>query len=741
MSVTRKLLLIVLFPLLFALGLLYVIMDGQRNDNTVMKQMLHNAELMSECSQFMGRLQMERLKIISDKQDANDISKIQQESDQQWLRLEEKLAQGKIKKQNVLDDVKKIGGDLHHLRTHDSATPQDYTALINRLMALQIEIVNSKTTRGFGKQMLNIAILETSRESANQLNVQLFQVLNADKPLTDENWKRIDKLAGEINAGLLSPALVLSNDNKLRLEKAMQGKAWQQVNDCIYNILINNQNLNIPCSATPFSEANQLRIQVIEELIDISIDNMVKSIGMQLDDDVRQSRILVVLLSLALISIAFFAYRIATSILTPIKNTTALLREISEGEGNLTQRLKVASSDEIGDLANYFNQFVSKLQTIIGQVQWQSKRVSETAGRVNEVVSSIDQNTVILDTHSIEVVHSVEQAKGNVAGVAEAINQINENAHSVAVSSNVVADSLKATADSVSSLSENLGQLSHAGQEMNLGMNTVASAIEEMTASLSEVAHNASQASHVANQAQKEARSASTTINILDSNAQKIGSVLDLIRAVASQTNLLALNATIEAASAGEAGKGFAVVANEVKELAKQTSQATEEIRQQVESIQINTQSSMNAIHVVVSVIDEINTLNSNIAAAVEEQTATTNEISRNVVGVASSARGVSGSVEQMAQAASMVNGNVQKATQSVQTIESNIQALAQQTRQIVEHSNHAVLGMNAMAESIQGVQAINQSVRNSTHQGREVVAECENLSQELLGQVGQFRI
>ncbi len=141
----------------------------------------------------------------------------------------------------------------------------------------------------------------------------------------------------------------------------MQGKEWQQVNDCIYNYLVNNQSLNNQCSATQFSEANQIHIQVIEELINVSVDNMVKSIGRQIDDDVHQSRILVVLLSLGLIGIAFFAYRIATAILLPIKSTTALLREISEGEGDLTQRLKVASNDEIGALANYFNQFVSKL--------------------------------------------------------------------------------------------------------------------------------------------------------------------------------------------------------------------------------------------------------------------------------------------------------------------------------------------------------------------------------------------
>lgn len=741
MSVARKLLLIVLCPLLFALGLLYVIVDSRRSENAVMTQMLRNAELMSECSQFMGSLQKERMMVLASSQDANGIAKAQLESDQQWIRLQERLPQGKIKKQDVLDDVAKIGEELRRIRTHASATTQDYSAVITRLMALQSEIVNSKTTRGFGKQMLNVAILESSRESASLLDAQLYQVLSADKPLMDAEWKRIDKLAAETNSGLSSPALVLAKEDKQKLQEAMRGNDWQQANACVFNILVNTKEPANLCSAELFSSANQVRIQVIEELIDASVGNMVKNIGAQLDDDVRQARMLAVALMLGLIGIAFFAYRIATAVLAPIKNTTALLREISEGEGDLTRRLNVASRDEIGALANYFNLFVSKLQTIVGQVKLQSNRVSETAVRVHEVVSSIDKNTVALDARSIEVTNSVEQARGNVAGVAGTISQINENAHSVAVSSNVVADSLKAAADSVSALSGDLGQLSEAGREMNLGMNTVAAAIEEMSASLSEVAQNASQASKVANQAQSEARSASATINILDGNAQKIGTVLDLIRGVASQTNLLALNATIEAASAGDAGKGFAVVANEVKELAKQTSLATEEIRQQVESIQLNTHSSMTAINAVVSVINEINTLNSNIAAAVEEQTATTNEISRNVVGVAGAAREVGGSVERMAQVAGVVNGNVQKAAQGVQTIESNIQSLAQQTRQIVEHSNQAVHGMDAMAEGIQSVQAINESVRNSTRQGKEVVAECDSLSRELLGQVGQFRV
>ncbi len=154
---------------------------------------------------------------------------------------------------------------------------------------------------------------------------------------------------------------------------------------------------------------------------------------------------------------------------------------------------------------------------------------------------------------------------------------------------------------------------------------------EEMTASIREIAKNANEAARVATQAVKVAETTNSTVGKLGESSAEIGKVIKVITSIAQQTNLLALNATIEAARAGEAGKGFAVVANEVKELAKETAKATEDISQKIEAIQTDTRGAVAAIGQIGTIINQINDIQNTIASAVEEQTATTNEISRNV--------------------------------------------------------------------------------------------------------------
>jgi len=181
---------------------------------------------------------------------------------------------------------------------------------------------------------------------------------------------------------------------------------------------------------------------------------------------------------------------------------------------------------------------------------------------------------------------------------------------------------------------------------------TVATGIEELEASIREIAKNAGDAARVATRAVEVAGSTTTTIDKLGVSSGEIGKVIKVITSIAQQTNLLALNATIEAARAGEAGKGFAVVANEVKELAKETARATEDIGQKIEAIQEDTEGAVAAIAEISSVISKINDIQTTIASAVEEQTATTNEISRNVAEAAKGSTEIASAVTGVAEAA-----------------------------------------------------------------------------------------
>ncbi len=194
--------------------------------------------------------------------------------------------------------------------------------------------------------------------------------------------------------------------------------------------------------------------------------------------------------------------------------------------------------------------------------------------------------------------------------------------------------------------------VSAAAEQVSRNVGTVATGTEEMGASIREIAKSANEAARVATSAVRVADKTNATVAKLGESSAEIGNVIKVITSIAQQTNLLALNATIEAARAGEAGKGFAVVANEVKELAKQTARATEDISRKIEAIQTDTKGAVEAIAQIGTIINQINDIQNTIASAVEEQTATTGEISRNVTEAAKGSNEIAQNITGVAQAA-----------------------------------------------------------------------------------------
>jgi len=262
----------------------------------------------------------------------------------------------------------------------------------------------------------------------------------------------------------------------------------------------------------------------------------------------------------------------------------------------------------------------------------------------------------------------IQSISGSAMQVASASEQLNATSQQITANS----EETSAQADVVNK----------SAQAVSQNLQTVATGAEEMGASIKEIAKNATEAARVATSAVRVAETTTATVSKLGDSSTEIGQVIKVITSIAQQTNLLALNATIEAARAGEAGKGFAVVANEVKELAKETAKATEDISRKIEAIQTETKAAVDAIGTISGVIHQINDISSTIATAVEEQNATTNEMSRNVSEAAQGSNEITSNIAGVAQAAESTSrgaGDTQKASQQLVETSAELRRLVEQ--------------------------------------------------------------
>ena len=311
-----------------------------------------------------------------------------------------------------------------------------------------------------------------------------------------------------------------------------------------------------------------------------------------------------------------------------LQHTKEVMQDLATDDADLTIRLPVTTQDEVDQLMEWCNVFIARMQ-----------RAIKTIGENSQALS------------------------GSSAELTQVSGQMGENAQETANQAGLVAT---------------------ASEQVNANVDMVATGAEEMSASIREIAQNASEAARVTAEAVQVAQGASSTIAKLGESSTEIGNVIKVITSIAEQTNLLALNATIEAARAGEAGKGFAVVANEVKELAKQTAQATEDIGQKIATTQSDAQGAVQAIEQVSEIISKINDIANTIASAVEEQSATTNEMGRNVGEAARGTSEIGQNIAYLATAAEGAKGSasaVQSAAQGLAQMAANLERLVGQFR------------------------------------------------------------
>ena len=449
----------------------------------------------------------------------------------------------------------------------------------------------------------------------------------AANKIFDSDWEEIGKDVARLDE--LSPKWSLQANRDRLADVKKQLPALREVQEAAMKHAVGSERDAIikagnefADKATPITEAMKAPLGEVAD----SNDKLLLQETEEMNAESRSMNLTMAITTFAALGIGIF---VAVSLSRGIAGATQSLLVQAEAiaAGDLTREdLKVRSQDELGDLTTAINKM---------------------SGSLKSIILSISENAM---------------------QVASASEELNTTSQQITANS----EETSAQADVVSK----------AAQSVSQNLQTVATGAEEMGASIKEIAKNATEAAKVATSAVKVAETTTVTVSKLGESSCEIGQVIKVITSIAQQTNLLALNATIEAARAGEAGKGFAVVANEVKELAKETARATEDISRKIEAIQTDTKAAVDAIASISGVIHQINDISSTIATAVEEQDATTNEMSRNVSEAANGSGEITSNIARVAEAAQGTTRgatDTQKASQQLVETSTQLRRLVEQ--------------------------------------------------------------
>jgi methyl-accepting chemotaxis protein len=472
----------------------------------------------------------------------------------------------------------------------------------------------------------------------------------------DSAWEDIGKDVARLDE--LSPQWTLQLNRDRLTEVKQELPSLRETQEALMNQVKSGGRGAVEKAGNEFADqATAITEAIKQPLGDMadSLATLIKESTEQMNAQMRLMKQTIAVTTFVAVAIGFF---VAIFLSRGISSATqSVLRQAEAiAAGDLTREdLKVRSQDELGNLTVAINQMSGSLKRMILAITQNAMQVASASQQLSSTSQQITANS--------------EDASAQAEVVSKATHHVSQN------------------------------------------LQTVATGAQEMGTSIRDIAKNATEAARIATSAVAAAQTANTTVSKLGESSAEIGQVIKVITAIAEQTNLLALNATIEAARAGEAGKGFAVVANEVKELAKKTAKATEDISRKIETIQVDTKAAVISIGTITEVIHQINGISSTIATAVEEQNATTNEMARNVTEAAQGSdeitKNIAG-VAQVAESTSRGAADTQKAAQQLVETSAELRRLVEQfkinTNEINSNGNElgvvAITGQSKAAHS-----------------------------------------
>jgi len=436
------------------------------------------------------------------------------------------------------------------------------------------------------------------------------------------------------------------------------------------------------------------------------------------------------------LTVAFFITRAITG---PVLKISEFMKQF--GNGDLSGEVTIDATDEIGQMANDLGGSVISLRDMIKAISENTIALSEASDELSTVSNQMASSAEEMNSQADMVAAASEELSVSVGTVATTIEQSSSNVSNISAMTEEMSTVFQTIADSSRKTADNVSRMADSGGEMSIQIDTVATAVEEMTTSLNEVAKNTSKANRISQEASGQTLQINQQMEVLVASSKKIGKVVGLIKDIADQTNMLALNATIEAAGAGEAGKGFAVVAGEVKELARQSADATDEIAGQIEEIQTSIGDGVQAIEAINKVINEIAGINEMIASSVEEQTATANEISRSLATSVTSVKNVADDANESAQLVQEIAKSVDETSQSATEIARNVEELLNGVKEIARSSSEASNGVNDISRNIQEISTASRQTAISASETSQSSGRLNKIASALTGAVSRFKL
>ena len=691
MKISQKLVILTAIPLIAFFIVSLVFIKNNIDESNIVSDMANNTKLLMAVSDLIHELQRERgrTSIYLSGGSREDMEGQRKSTDSKIPSVTSALNTSTISSQiktntaEAISEIEKVRSTANQKGPAKDVV-DTYGKIISAFMSTETTIANSKTTRGFGKALTTIIILETAKENAGKLRATVSGVLTADKPFDEELFTRLITFKANIDANLDSKAIVLSSTAKTLLEDSRKSEAWAGVNKVFNVVLTKSKDGEFGISGKDFFATITKVIDDMYSVRNKEVESIVNNLSI-IQDEIASTLLKVYFsLGLILLLVLISAFFLARSITAPINHIISYSKDVASG--NLNATLVERFSHDLGVLQASLEAMVENLKSKILEAERNSSIASEQTEKALLAMKEADVARQKAESAKAE---GMLQAAHQLEGVVEIVASASEQ------------------------LSAQVEQSSRGSEEQSGRVRETATAMEEMNATVLEVARNAQQAADVSHQARQQALEGSKIVtdavksieavhaqsiaikedmDVLGKQAEGIGQIMGVIADIADQTNLLALNAAIEAARAGDAGRGFAVVADEVRKLAEKTMIATQEVGQAITGIQEGTRKNIHNVEQAGVSIEEAAKLSVQSGESLKQILEFVHMVNDQVQSIATAS-------EQQSAASEEINHSVEQvATISVETAQAMEQAssavaeLAQQSqalqRLIVEMKN-----------------------------------------------------